>query len=185
IDIFILSPQNRWAFVIENKVRSTQRAGQLLKYRNRIMELFRAQDSSYETATAIDISGIFLTLKEEWPEDIEYTSIRYEKICHFLQLYLAQEAHLLSPEVATFLAHYLEILEDLTGMSKKRSEMENLARQLYRDHKRVLDFIIEHGSGSDFALAVHRLFGENPHRGEITNIAGHNFVYSSLSKSVV
>jgi hypothetical protein len=185
IDIFILSPQNRWAFIIENKVRSSQHSGQLAKYRNRITELFRAQDSSSEGAAMVDTSGIFLTLREEGPEDDEYASIGYDKICQFLNLYLAQEAYLLSSEVATFLKHYLEILEELTGMSKDRSQMENLARQLYREHKRVLDFIIEHGSGSDFALGVHRLFGENPQRGEIATIGGCNFVYSGLSKSSV
>lgn len=185
IDIFILSPQNRWAFIIENKVRSTQHSGQLAKYRNRIMELFRAQDSSSEVVTTVDISGIFLTLREESAEDDEYKSIRYEKICHFLRLYLAQEAYLLSSEVTTFLTHYLQILEEMTGMSNERSEMENLARQLYRDHKKVLDFIIEHGSGSDFALAVHRVFGENPERGKIVAIGGCELAYFGLSKSLV
>lgn len=185
IDIFILSPQNRWAFIIENKVRSTQHSGQLAKYRKRIMEIFRAQDFRSEADKPIDISGIFLTLKEEEAEDKEYTSIRYEKICHFLRLYLDHESCLLSPEVKIFLTHYLHILEELTGMSKERSQMENLARQLYRDHKKVLDFIIEHGSASDFALAVHRLFGENPQRGEIANIGGRDFIYFGLSKSLV
>ena len=185
IDIFVLSPQNRWAFIIENKVRSTQHSGQLAKYRNRIIELFRAQDSSSEVTATVDISGIFLTLREEVAEDDEYTSIRYEKICYFLKHYLELEAYLLSPEVTTFLTHYLQILEEMTGMSKERSEMENLARQLYRDHKKVLDFVVEHGSGSDFALAVHRIFGENPQRGEIVNIDGCELMYFGLSKSLV
>lgn len=185
IDIFILSPQNRWAFIVENKVYSTQHAGQLSKYRNRVIELFRAQDASSEATTTVDISGIFLTLQEEDAEDSEYTSIKYENICHFLGNYLAQESYLLTPEVTTFLTHYLEILEEMTGMSKERSEMEALARQLYRNHKKVLDFIIEHGSGSDFTLAVRRVFGENPERDEIINIDGCEVMYFNLSKSLV
>lgn len=185
IDIFVLSPQNRWAFIIENKVYSKQHAGQLAKYRSRVMELFRAQDTSNESETTVDICGIFLTLREEGPEDDEYTSTRYEKICGFLQIYLEQEAYLFTPEVATFLTHYLRVLEELTGMSKERSEMENLARKLYRDHKKVLDFIIEHGSGSDFSLAVHRLFGDNPGRGDVVRIGEREFVYCGLAKSLV
>lgn len=185
IDIFILSPQNRWAFIIENKVRSTQHSGQLARYRNRIMELFRVQDTSSEMETTVAISGIFLTLREEEAEDNEYTSIRYEKICHFLRFYIEQEAHILSDEVTTFLTHYLQILEEMTGMSKERSEMENLARQLYRDHKKALDFIVEHGSGSDFSLAVHRVFGENPKRGDIVTIGGYEMAYFDRSKSIV
>jgi len=185
IDIFVLSPKNHWAFIIENKVHSKQHEGQLEKYRTRITELFRAQASSSDSLESIDISGIFLTLREEGPEDSEYTSIRYEKICQFLQIYLAQEAYTLPSEVTIFLTHYLQILEEMTGMSKERSEMENLARQLYRDHKKALDFIIEHGSGSDFALAAHRLFGENPEPGEIVTINRREFIYTGLAKSLV
>lgn len=185
IDIFILSPQNRWAFIVENKVHSRQHKGQLFKYRERIMELFRSQDASDESTPEIDIRGIFLTLNEEAAEDTEYTSIKYEKICRFLKLYLEQETHLLSPEVMTFLTHYLHVLEELTGMSKERTEMENLARQLYRDHKKVLDFVLEHGSGSDFTLAVHRVFGDNPKRGEQIQIGDAEYIYGGISKSMV
>lgn len=185
IDIFILSPHNGWAFIIENKVRSAQHPGQLAKYRRRITELFRAQSYSSETENALNISGIFLTLSEESAEDPEYTSIRYESICYFLRSYIEQESYLISHEIRTFLKHYLQILEELTGMSKERSEMEDLARQLYRRHKNVLDFIVEHGSGSDFALAARRLFGENPRRGEVSRIDGVDFVYFALSKRLV
>ncbi len=185
IDIFILSPQNRWAFIVENKVHSRQHKGQLTKYRERIMELFRAQRTTQAFVSTIDIRGVFLTLHEEIAEDTEYTSIKYNKICSFLKRYLEQEAYLLSPEVTTFLTHYLHILEELTGMSKERSEMENLARQLYRDHKKVLDFVIEHGSGSDFALAVHRVFGDNPKRAEQVIIGGTKYIYSGLTKNNV
>ncbi len=60
----------------------------------------------------------------------------------------------------TFLRHYIEILEEEVGMSTDQSEMEKLAKQLYRDHKKVLDFVMEHGSGSDFSIAAESVLGE-------------------------
>ncbi|QVQ36533.1 PD-(D/E)XK nuclease family protein [Pseudochrobactrum algeriensis] len=185
IDIFILSPKNRWAFIIENKVHSRQHKGQLLKYRERIIELFRVQDASDEGNLEISIGGIFLTLHKEIAEDAEYTSIRYDKICIFLKRYLDQEAYLLSPEVMTFLTHYLHILDELSGMSKERTEMENLARKLYRDHKKVLDFIIEYGAGSDFQLAVHRVLGDNVKRGDLVKVDNAQLMYWGLAKNFV
>lgn len=179
IDIFILSPQNRWAFIIENKVYSTQRKNQLSEYRQRIEELYRIQAT--DTEKPLEISGIFLTLNEEAPEDSEYVSIRYVAICTFLKLYLNSEAYQLQPEVTTFMTHYLHVLEELMGKSQERTEMQKLARQLYRDHRKVLDFILEHGAASDFVLATHRLFGDNPQRGDDFAVKEVNYVYTGLN----
>ncbi|MCH4541940.1 PDDEXK-like family protein [Ochrobactrum sp. A-1] len=179
IDIFILSPQNRWAFIIENKVYSSQRKDQLSGYRQRIEQLYSAQAT--DTEKPLEISGIFLTLNDEAPEDSEYVAIRYEAIGKFLELYLTNEAYQLQPEVTTFLTHYLHVLEELMGKSTERSEMEKLARQLYRDHRKVLDFILEHGAASDFVLATHSLFGDNPEHGKTFVVKGVNYVYTGLN----
>jgi len=179
IDIFILSPQNRWAFIIENKVYSSQRKDQLSGYRQRIEQLYNAQAT--DTGKPLEISGIFLTLNVESPEDSEYVAIRYEAIGKFLKLYLNNEAYQLQPEVTTFLTHYLHVLEELMGKSTERTEMEKLARQLYRDHRKVLDFILEHGAASDFVLATHSLFGDNPEHGKTFVVKGVNYVYTGLN----
>lgn len=63
--------------------------------------------------------------------------------------------------------------------------METLARQLYRDHKKALDLLKEHGSGSGFEPAVHRLFGNNPQREKAVRIGNTEFIYSELAKSHV
>ncbi|WP_150130006.1 hypothetical protein [Sinorhizobium sp. RAC02] len=63
--------------------------------------------------------------------------------------------------------------------------MENLARQLYRDHKQVLDLLTERNSGSGFGRAVQRLFGDNPPRGKLVRIGNGTFIHSGLEKSLV
>ncbi len=185
IDIFVLSPSNQWAFVVENKFDSRQHDGQLEKYRTKIQDIFKPHVSSTSKETSIAVRGIFLTLSEEVPQDTEYASIRYDAICKFLFRFLEHETRAISPEVNTFLAHYLDILEDATGMSEERSEMEVLARQLYRDHKKVFDFVMEHGASSDFVLAVHALFGDNPDRFSIVSIDKSEYVFVGLSSNVL
>ncbi|RAL95200.1 hypothetical protein [Agrobacterium sp. MS2] len=70
-------------------------------------------------------------------------------------------------------------------MSKRRSETENLARQLYRDQRNVLDLIREPRAGLGFEPAVHRLFGDNPEQGKIVRIGNREFKYSSRAKNLV
>jgi hypothetical protein len=185
IDIFVQSPRNRWAFIIENKFYSAQHSQQLQKYKEHVRNLFIAQYGE-EDADKMNVRGIFLTLGEEAPEDSEYTSIRYEQICVFLRRFLDAESYLIAPEVTTFLHHYLEILEVETGMSEEQRKMEQLARQLYRTHKRVLDFVVEHGAGSGFALAAQNLFGESPDRLQTPfQVGGQALLFSSVNNSTL
>ena len=155
IDIFIHSERNGWAVVVENKYDSKQHEGQLKKYLEKVPAGLGKQPDE------VTVRGIFLTLHDEEPEDDRYAPIDYEAICRFLPRFLSQEAHLLTAEVKTFLQHYIEIIAEEVGMSAESSEMEKLARQLYRENKKVLDFIMDHGSGSDFAIAAEDLFGDD------------------------
>lgn len=50
-------------------------------------------------------------------------------------------------------------------MSKGRSEVEELALQFYRDHKKAVDLIRARPTKSGFDLALRRLFGDNPKPG--------------------
>jgi hypothetical protein len=79
----------------------------------------------------------------------------------------------------------LQTLEELTGMGKQRSEMEDLARQLYRDHKKVLGLLTERSSGSGFELAVQRLFGDNPEREKPVKVGNSKVTCSGIQKSLV
>lgn len=155
IDVFVHSVSNGWGFVIENKYDSRQHEGQLSKYLDRVHAGLGSE------ADQIIVRGIFLTLHDEEPADARYAPINYETICRLLPRFVQQESHLLTAEVRTFLRHYIEILEEEVGMSTEQSEMEKLAKQLYRDHKKVLDFVLEHGSASDFFVAAESLIGDD------------------------
>lgn len=153
IDIFIHSARNGWGFVVENKYDSSQHEGQLSKYLDRVHVGLGVE------ADDLTVRGVFLTLHEEEPADPRYAPINYTTVCQLLGRFVRNEGQMLAAEVRTFLGHYVEILEEEAGLSDQRSEMEKLAKQLYREHKKVLDFIMEHGSGSDFSVAAESLTG--------------------------
>lgn len=183
IDIFILSPRNNWAFIIENKFHSKQYKGQLETYSKKIKKVFQAQ-KSIENEDIVKIKGIFLTLNEEAPEDKNYTSLRYEQIVGFLRFYLEQEHYWMSNEVTTFLKHYIEIIEEATGMNEEEIKMQALARQLYRDHKKTIDFIVEHGSTTNFISAICDLCKPHPVANKEYEIAGQGYIAGGLQANM-
>jgi PD-(D/E)XK nuclease superfamily len=178
IDIFILSEANGWAFIIENKFDSSQSEGQLSGYADKVRNIYKSQKD-------LKIRGIFLTLRDEEPEDSTYAPIKYANICEILERLMGQHKNLSAPEVTTFLAHYLEIIRDATEMSETRTEMEKLARQLYRDNKKALDFVIEQGASSDFAFAANEVFAENAKYPEKYEVGDQDFVFYYRGKDYV
>lgn len=172
IDLLIVSRRNDWAFIIENKFNSRQHQGQLAKYASRVTAIYG------QSSRAMTVRGIFLTLNGEEPEDERYAPITYASIVELLPRLMAIEGQTLGQEVASFLRQYLEVLKDATGMSDELEEMALLARQLYRTHRKSLDFIIEHGASTDFSLAVETLFGATVDYGETAEIDGVPYMYA-------
>jgi hypothetical protein len=78
-----------------------------------------------------------------------------------------------------------ENVEDLTAMSKERSELANLALQFYRDQKKAVDLIRIRTPQSGFEPAVRRLCGDNPKPGKAIKIGGCELRFSSLASSLV
>lgn len=171
IDIFVLCEVQGWAFIIENKFGAKQRKDQLIDYRSKVQSIFGEE---------VSVSGIFLTLNDEPADDESYAPIGYEMVCTIIKGILDGSSRVLSPEVQTFIFHYLEVLQEATGMSEARNEMERLARELYSEHRRVLDFILEHGVSTDFAIAARTIFGDDPDSSELVRIGEREFRFGWL-----
>lgn len=179
IDLLVISPRNGWIFVIENKFDSTQREGQLTNYLD-ILDEALAFDRNQQL-----VRGIFLTLWDEEPEDARYAPIKYEAICSLLDQHALSDRQSLREEVRIFITHYLEVVREATGMSKDAAVMEALAKQLYRDHRRVLDFIFEHGKTTDFTIACDQILGEGLEYGDKYSIDKLKFVFCSANPKLV
>lgn len=176
IDIFIHSARNAWGFVIENKYDSKQHEGQLSKYLDKVKIGLGGE------AEGLTVRGVFLTLHGEEPADMSYAPVTYEAICRFLPSFIRGESHSLTNEVRTFLLHYIEIIEEEVGVSVESNEMERLSRQLYRENKKVLDFIMKHGIGSDFSMAAEDVFGETAKYMDTIDIDGEKFIFHRIDQ---
>ncbi|WP_336946915.1 PD-(D/E)XK nuclease family protein [Asaia sp. HN010] len=172
IDIFISTQRNGWLFIVENKFDSLQHDNQLERYKNTVRSIFDKEEYPY-------LRGIFLTLWDEDPEDEDYAPIQYGAICRILEQKAFSKRNFLPPEVETFLRHYLEIIKEASGMSEERKTLERLARQLYRDHKRVLDFIVENGKTTDFSIACEAVFGEDLECLAKMTVSDDEFIFNS------
>lgn len=175
IDIFLCCPTNKWALIVENKYYSKQSEGQLRKYREKVRNLYKD----------FDIRGILLTLYDEKPKDKHFVPIKYENLIEPFKHIISQENDQTSSEILIFLKHYLEVIMEATNTSEKHNEMKELAKQLYREHYKTLNFITEHGANSEFALAAHTLFGEDSKNLQEVVIDDRSYVFSGLSNNVV
>lgn len=172
IDLLVLSPRNGWIFIIENKFDSKQHSNQLKRYRELVNSAFMG------SSTYVAVRGIFLTLSDERPEDGSYASIEYSAVCQLLKQIAFSGRLPLTAEVEIFLKHYLDVILEATGMSQEQKKMEKLARELYRVHRRALDFIVGHGRSTDFLFACDAVFGANHKYLDFFECEAQNFVFS-------
>ena len=156
IDLLVISPANGWVFVIENKFYSGQHSDQLTRYMDLVEKTF------LDNKTIFHARGIFLSLADEEPDDPRYTPTQYGDVCGLISQCAFGSGQVLAPQIETFIRHYLEVIEEATGMSETEREMEKLARELYRDHKRVLDYVIEQGKTTEFGFACETFLGDVP-----------------------
>ncbi len=156
LDIFVFCPrpEGNWAFVIENKFDSTQSDGQLKKYREKLAKHF------VENGKAANSLGVFLTLWDEPPDDPEYVCINYETVFEILKNIVELKKGQVGAEVLVFLEHYLDVIGEATEMNDEQDEMEQLALELYREHRKAIDFIVEYGTRTDFGFAIENLVGD-------------------------
>ena len=180
IDLLVLSPRNCWVFVIENKFHSSQHTNQLERYIELAKETFVSGEKGYKA-----VRGIFLTLWDEAPEDSRYVPIDYATVCELLGQRALSGRQPLTPEVETFIKHYLDVIQEAAGMSEGQNDMEKLARKLYQDHRRALDFIFEHGKSTDFLIAVESLFGEEINEYDQFSVGDNHFVFQQSNANTV
>jgi hypothetical protein len=120
-----------WIICIENKVGSAQHSDQLRRYRQIVERDF--PDAEHRIF-------VFLTKSEEEPEDSDFLSSSYEIIESVLRICVDERNDQIGSEPKMLVSQYLELLaEDFVGDSKAAQ----LARQIYKRHRKAIDFILE------------------------------------------
>lgn len=121
-----------WVICIENKVNSTQHSGQLSRYRTIVEREF--QDAGQRIY-------FFLTKNSEVPDDSHYLQASYSQVHRVLTECLAARAHVIGSEPKTLLENYISLLEE---KFMDQSKIAEIARTIYKQHRRALDVIFEH-----------------------------------------
>lgn len=152
IDLLVLSPGNKWIFIIENKFDSRLHSNQLARYMDIVHAAFGAKNGFNH------VRGVFLNLSDEEPDNDRYAPIQYASLTAILDQQAFSGRRQLADDVRTFLRHYHDILLEATDMSQEQEKFRAIARQLYRENKKVLDFIMHHGSQTDFVMACESVF---------------------------
>lgn len=174
IDLLVITPANGWVFVIENKFHSGQHGNQLKRYIDIV------EDVLLDGETLTQARGVFLSLLDEEPKDERFVPIQYADVCGLIAQCAFASGQTLAPEIEAFIKHYLEVIEEATGMNQAEKDMQKLARQLYRDNKRVLDFVISQGATTDFDMACESVLGtDDPEYMTEFELGGQTLVFSN------
>ena len=120
-----------WTICIENKVELAQHSNQLRRYREIVERKYvEAEHRLF----------VFLTKYGEEPKDDGFLLSSYTEIEAVLRTCLEERIDTIGPEPRLLISQYLELLaEDFVEESKAAQ----LARKIYRSHRKAMDFIIE------------------------------------------
>lgn len=132
IDILVLSPADRLAIIIENKVDSSEHSNQLKRYYDIVTRHYPDWR----------IFAIYLTLYGASPEQAHdrerYAAMSYTSLADALSEVCDSPS---DPDVGTFLRHYNQLIRSEL-VPDQNSDQARLARALYRDHQAAVQAII-------------------------------------------
>lgn len=131
IDILVRSLTNDLVCVIENKIESSEHSDQLRRYRQIVQRRFPNQATLF----------VYLTPEGAEPSDEVYVPLSYHEVIEAVDAIRTSGGLVLEPAVRMLLEHYVamvrrHVVED--------SEIVELCRRIYREHREALDLIYEH-----------------------------------------
>ncbi len=101
IDILLLNEAGKWAMVIENKIDSTERSGQLDRY-------YRFVEENYP---GWKVLCVYLTPRGYEPSHEAYQPFSYGTVCEIINSTLEVLGSTLSPDVRMSMEHYAQIVQ--------------------------------------------------------------------------
>jgi len=132
IDVLVHSDRCKLVIAFENKIDSSEHSNQLARYR----DIVRREFPGYRRVL------IYLTPEGDEPSDPDqWLALSYQTLMNELHAVVAARCNTLGSAVLTALEHYATMIgRHIVG----ESEIVNLCRQIYRQHKDALDLIFEH-----------------------------------------
>ena len=130
IDVLIRDVQNQISVIVENKVDSSQRSGQLANY-------YQRESARYPRRR---VFGIYLTIDGDDPENDNYAPISHSAIRKLITGFLNSDRRI-CPEVQSALKHYADVI----GRHFMPDEqIDSLCGKLHRNHKKAIGLIVKY-----------------------------------------
>ena len=131
VDILVIDSANQLAVIIENKIGTSEHSDQLNRYYTDFV-------LHYPDYTPI---ALYLTPDGDEPRSSpDYQAVSYTLVCEVIEKIAQNSRAEIDPEVVMVLEHYAQMLKRhiLTD-----TEVAELCRSIYQQHKQALDLIFE------------------------------------------
>ena len=129
IDILIIDEASRFSVIIENKIDTGEHSDKLNRYR----ETFQSHFPGYQAI------GLYLTPDGDEASSPDYQAVSYLLVCEVIEQTLRDNRAMLDAEVVMALEHYTQMLRRHIVSD---SDVAELCRSIYKQHKQALDLII-------------------------------------------
>lgn len=141
IDILIISPQNNFLCVIENKIWSGEHDCQLERYAKIVNQEFSGYKKLYIYLTPeTDVNCKLIARQTNNLDNVYYIPMNYGQVRNVIRKVLEFKSRNLSGEVMIFIEHYKEMIER-NIMGKTDKAVVELCRKIYRENKEAIDLI--------------------------------------------
>jgi hypothetical protein len=140
IDLLFLSRQNKFCILIENKIYSPEKKGQLEKYR----KLIDCEYPDFKHKIYIYLS-LYDQQISEGEQDI-YVQLNYEHIIKLIEQVISSKRLKLADKTRFVFEQYLQTLK---SMLNKNEEIEKVAQQLYKKYKSAFDLVFKYSVPTD------------------------------------
>jgi hypothetical protein len=135
MDVLLVDQTNRLVVVVENKIFSGEHSDQLPRYREVIGQYY----------SGFDPLCIYLTPAGDLPSHPDYLPTDYELLCEevegIVREALVPDGIPIDDEVKFALTHYARLLRRNIVVN---SEVANLARKLYLEHRKAFELVYAH-----------------------------------------
>lgn len=135
IDLIFLSRQNEFCIVIENKINSPEKKGQLEKYR----KLIESEYPDFKHKIYIYLSLYDQQISESEQEN--YVQLNYDHIIKLIEQVISSQRLKLADKTRFVFEQYLQTLK---SMLNKNEEIEKIAQQLYKKYKSAFDLVFKY-----------------------------------------
>lgn len=130
VDVLVEVEAERLLVLVENKVDSAEHSDQLNRYVQKVRERYPGWQ----------VLPVFLSPGGTRPSMDEFIAVDYGLVCAVLDEVLAEVSNI-QPDVRMVLEHYRQMLR---RHIMSDSDIAQLCREIYREHKVALDLIFEH-----------------------------------------